>query len=233
MKLIRFLCLLFLSSPISVRAVNLFLLDFRGPFVSNVIQTSAGIPLFQSLVRVGYFAREFLSDELFRDLLSSSAPLVHDYIDQEFVPFGEAPSNLGTANPGNPPAIRPRPVMGVLEPARLGGNILSIPITSEPPDSLFLGSGVPAGSRLFILVYDAATPWMSTELGIFSAINWRMPNNPIQSMILSTVDVNTPDEVFRGQLGSLHLAPLNLPEPACAVYTLSLLAGGLIRRRRP
>ena len=86
--------------------------------------------------------------------------------------------------------------------------------------------------QIFLIIYNARTPEESTEMGIFSTSQWTMPANSSVNLNINTVHVDTAQEVYRGSLGSLVLAPLLIPEPRSAGVMLMALGGLTPRRRR-
>ena len=184
-------------------------------------------------VRVGYFAglNSLYSDMELRLMLNPFAPVVDDFISANFVDFGDGRPGLGT--PGTVPGFYNRTIGGIVQPGRLFGTITGLQPNGDAPNFPYLENGVPVGSQIFLLIYNAPTPETSTEMGIFSASQWTMPANSFVSIHINTVHVDTVQEVYRGILGQdfLMLGGV-IPEPGSAGFMLMALGGLTLRRRR-
>lgn len=212
------------ASTITVR-------DFTGSgatFQQNVVMTSSGqlMPDGSGLVRIGYFLDfDSLKPGFFANFACSPGPLL-SYINSNFVPLAESLPGLGT--PSTQPGFYTRTVGGITQSGRLFGAITGVTPTTAPPNTLDPG-GVPGGSRLFLLIFNQATPETSTDFGLYSATTWLMPSNPSFNIPLATPAVDTYPEVFLGNLGPLALS-VCIPEPGTA--TLSIAAAGMLLARR-
>ena len=213
-------------------ASTITLRDFTGSgatFQQNVVMTSSGqlMPDGSGLVRIGYFLNfDPLDPGFFARLACPPGPLL-SYINSNFVPLGEGSPALGSVV-GLPLGFTTRTVNGISQPGRLFGTITGVTPTAAPPNTLEPG-GVPAGSRLFLLIFDQATPGMSTAFGLYSATTWLMPSNPSFNFPLATPAVDTYPEVFLGNLG-LTLS-VCIPEPGTATLSLAAAGAWLSRRR--
>ena len=182
-------------------------------------------------IRLGYFSGG-MDTNLANALSNPDKAIVTAAIAGRFVPLGEGgPPTLGTSAPASAPRINQRTVAGSSQAGRLLGQVTLVTPTAGAANAIDAG-GVPAGTRLYLMVYNDAVAASATELGIFSADTWLMPANNLSNLTMNSVDVNTDLEVFRGARGSLILAPLTvIPEPSTGI--MALLAGlGLIARRR-
>jgi hypothetical protein len=227
------------SAPMAV-ASNISLSDFSGSgatFTENVIRTSGGSALANGAarIRIGFFAGG-LSSEVAAALGNTSQRAdVLSAISNNFVPLGEGvAAPLGTQTVAAGPRIGQRTVNTVSQAGRLLGQVTGVTPTGDAANSFNPGNvtGVGAGTRLYVLIYDNADISLATELGIFSATSWTMPANNLSNLTMNTVDVNTPAELIRGRSGSLILAGFPvIPEPSTGI--MALIAGlGLISRRR-
>ena len=225
------------GSLASSQAASVSISDFAGT-TSNVIVSSFGNQQLTSsaVLQIMYFrnyvaANPAASDALIRAGLGSTQTreALQTFISSNFIPLGTG-GVMGTPSPTNPPRIANRLVNGVDTPGRAQGQIATVTPTASPANTQDVG-GVPAGTRLFLMVWDTA-PGSATELGVFSAdaAAWRMTASASGANILNTTNVDTPAEIYRGSSGSLVLAPI-VPEPSTGVMAL-LVAAGLISRRR-
>ena len=219
-----------------VSASTIFLSDFSGSgasFLENVITDSAGVKYSTAvpapagtnpgpaLIRVGYFTS--LAPTVIAKLSSPDKDTVYAEINSSnFVELGTG-GNFGTPRATGLPRLTTRTINGIANTTgRLTGSIETV----KPG-----AGGIPSGTQLFLLIYNATTTGAATELGIFSSddATWKMPSDDLADATLNTVFVNTPGEVYRGSLGSLRLAPL-IPEPSTSI--LAFGAGALALRRR-
>jgi hypothetical protein len=224
--------LLTIASASSLQASTISVSDFSGSgvtFVENKVLTSSGAALVngEALVRVGFFTA--LSSETLTALKSEDRSTLYQAISTYFVGLGEGlDTDLGADVSGGPRIIQ-RTVNGSSQTGRLAGQINGVTPGSYAPGNI---NGVPAGTQLFVLVYDKATLETATELAIFSANDngWRMPSDNLASITLNTTLVDTPGEIYRGTSGSIRLAPI--PEPSASLLALGAAAVGFRRRRR-
>jgi len=238
MKKTLILSLALAASALSSRASSVLVSDFSGTTLSNPVTFNSGASLTNAgiLVRIGYFNVSAQSATWLADLRSLNDVSKINSALQSFVPLGEnaAAPNLGdvpTAAAG--PRIQARPINGTTQPGRLAGGIQNVnPTTSSGPNTLS-ANGVPAGSRIFLLVYsdNNSTLNLGEEFGVFSADNWLMPSDPSLPLGLNTTDVDGAAEVYRGTFGSLKLGPL-VPEPTTGALALLVGLGMISRRRR-
>ena len=228
-------------------ASNITLSDFSGSgatFGQNVINSSGGQLLSGTpLVRIGYFSNFSAADNAagsaFRTALNGDRTAIGTLLTSRFVPLGEGldadlgPVPASTARPRV--ATRTGTINGVAGlPGRLQGGVANVVPTGAPANSFDAGNitGVPGGTRLFVLVYDGADFAGSSELAVFSAdgaATWLMPTANASSTTLNTTLIDTELEIFRGSQGSIRLAPI-IPEPSSSL--LGLIGLGLIARRR-
>jgi hypothetical protein len=96
-------------------------------------------------------------------------------------------------------------------------------------------AGVPAGSRLFLLISSDTDPSYNGHefFGVFSADIWLMPDESGLNITLNTTDVNLVSEAFRGtaEVGALRL--FVIPEPVAGTWAPLVAFGIVMRRRRP
>jgi len=235
MKKTLILSLALAGSALSSRASSVLVSDFSGTTLSQPVTFADGSSLTNAgiLVRIGYFNTSSQSATWLTDLRANDVAKINSAL-QSFVPLGEnaATPNLGdvpTAAAG--PRIQARPINGVTQPGRLAGGIQNVSPTTAGQPNTINANGVPAGSRIFLLVYSDLNSTLNVgeQFGVFSADNWLMPSDPSLPLGLNTTDIDGAAEVFRGTFGSLKLAPI--PEPTTGA--MALLAGlGMISRRR-
>lgn len=228
--------LAFASIALSVpsKATNISVIDFAGT-VSNIVTSSTGVPMATGAgrIRIGYFNTSAQSASWANDLRSTNPALTNSAL-TSFVPLGEsAGAPLGTgAGTSTGPRFAQRTVNSVVQQGRLAGQITSVSSTTGDPNSIS-ASGVPAGTRIYMLVYSDGADTilgLGEEFGVFSSDVWVMPADSGLNLQLNATAVDLTGEIFRGSSGSLRLAPF-IPEPSGAL--LSLLAGlGLVARRR-
>jgi hypothetical protein len=237
------LVLLLFFSP--ARATLVYLADFSGGGEAPVrLINGQSVPNGTGLVRVGYFlnfdAPEFASSLQIAFCPPPSGPQGkpgwHDLvnlINTSFVPLGEGQAGLGTVI--IQPGFATRTINGFSQPSRLTGAIADVAVSPAPPHTLDPGHGVPAGSRLFLMIFDGPAMESSTQMGLYSATSWVMPANPTVNRALLTTDIDAPEEIYIGS--SAHqdnLDPLVLgiciPEPDGAVLFLIIAALWLARR---
>jgi hypothetical protein len=226
-------------------AANILISDFSGSgaaFQERPVRSTGGMELNATLsasvivgaqVRMGYFAGfDGSNDAVLTAALASEDPAILNQALNRFVPMGENFEdniNLGTVTATGLPRITPRTINSVASQGRLAGQVANATVASGAPNSL-TSAGVPAGTRIFLLVYNAPSA-TATELGIFSASTWTMPSDNLISPTLNTVAVDTEAEVYRGFLNASELRLAPIPEPSVAV--LALFGFGLgVRRRR-
>jgi len=224
-------------SPLSSRASSVLVSDFSGTTLSNPVTFENGTSLNNAghLVRIGYFNTSAQSATWLTDLRSNDVTKINSSL-QSFIPLGEnaANTNLGDVPAaGAGPRIQARPINGTTQPGRLAGGVLNVnPTTSAQPNTVS-ANGVPAGSRIFILVYSDLNSTLNfgEQFGVFSADNWLMPSDPSLPLGLNTTDIDGAPEVFRGTFGSLKMAAI-VPEPGTTVMALFAGLGLMARRRR-
>lgn len=208
-----------------VSAVSVAINDTTGS-TTNYVTTGSGasIPNGMALIRMGYFNTSAQLASWSDDLRSTSIERINSALNS-FVPFGEGSANLGDAPGANGPRFATRG--GVA--SRLIGGVQNIQSASGTANSVST-SGVPAGSRIFLLVYSDLNSTLTNgeELGVFSATNWLVDSDNTAASVLLTTDVDA-GEIFRGSSGSLRLAPI--PEPTVSSLALGLVALGFRRRR--
>jgi hypothetical protein len=223
------------------QASNILVSDFSGVlerpvrsvdgFVLNTTLSSGVIVGAQ--VRMGYFSGfDGSNDALLSAALASEDPAVLDAALGRFVPMGEnfgGNVNLGTVTATGLPRITPRTINSVASQGRLAGQVSNATVTSGAPNSI-TSSGVPSGTRIFLLVYNAPVG-TATQLGILSASSWTMPTDNLINPVLNTVDVDTVAEVYRGTLNGSELRLALIPEPSVSLLALVGVGFGLRRRR--
>jgi hypothetical protein len=218
----------------SAMATNISVIDFSGT-TSNVITSSLGVPTASATgyLRIGYFNSALVGQNWASNLRSDILSNVNDAM-LAFVPLGEsagAPmgTGIGTATG---PRYANRTINGVAETGRLAGQITNVSSTTGAPNSIS-GSGVPAGTRIFLLAYSGgdAALGIEEEFGVFSADTWVMPADSGLNLQLNTTAVDTEGEIYRGSFGSLRLAGF-IPEPSSALSVILAVAGISLRRRR-
>ena len=220
----------------SLRAVTVSVADFMGVRETVIRGVGGEIMPNGALVRLGYFNGYGTAwpEEAMHGILGGDPAVARGFINIYFVPLGEGGPGRGTTSPTSRPTFRLRTVNGSPMPGRLAGSVSNVIPVSGPPNGE-VSDGVPAGSRLFMIVGNGPTPELSTEFGIFSATTWLMPTLTTGAMVLNTVQVDSTEEVYRGLLSgsgnafSLHLTPV-IPEPGAAA--LALAAGTLLAGRR-
>ena len=110
--------------------------------------------------------------------LASDDPTVLSGALSRFIPLGEnfgGNTNLGTVTATGLPRITARTINSVSYQGRLAGQVSNAVVTTGAPNSVS-PSGVPSGTRIFLLVYNAPSA-IATELGIFSSTAWVMPTD--------------------------------------------------------
>jgi hypothetical protein len=229
-----------LSMSVQSFASTITVSDFSGvgaTFAENVVTLGDGTKLASGSgsVRLGFFPTMTPSEvgTLFRSFTTPQQ--VANGIQTNFVPLGEgldpdlgAPGGTGGASP---PRFATRAINGVAGvTGRLAGSVINV--TPVPgawnPANI---TGVPAGTRLYMLIYDAAVALNSNQFGIFSADTWLMPSDTLVNPTLNTVDVGA-SEVFLGSsaAGSLRLSVV--PEPSASLMAVLASLGLVARRRR-
>jgi len=233
---------LLIATGFAAQASNISVVDFGstsagGPIISNAVTFNDGSALTNGgiKVRLGYFNTSAQSGTWLADLQSTSVTRITSAL-QSFIPLGEnaANANLGDIPTTTGPRVLQRSINGVSSAGRLAGGIANVNPATGAPNSVS-PNGVPAGSRIFLLVYSDADATLSAspteQFGVFSADSWLMPSDGGLNPILNTIDVDTAGEVFRGTFGSLKMNFVNVPEPTTGL--LGLLAGlGMVARRR-
>jgi hypothetical protein len=87
---------------------------------------------------------------------------------------------------------------------------------------------IPAGSNLYMWVFNAADPMQASEWGIFTAtVGWAFPTFP-GSNTLNTNEI-TAGDVIRGSMTGTQLRLSAVPEPGSLVLIVAL--GAMLRRR--
>ena len=226
-------------SALTVSAVTISVADSSGAN-SVPLLTSEGslLPNGGALIRIGFF-RGFTTTGDNAALIASLGNLspkatIFSTIQSTFIPLGEGiDSDLGTVPLASAaPRLANRTINGVAnQPGRLIGGVANINVNTDPEASVANPiTGVPAGTRIFLLAYNSLSAETATEVGIYSATNWLFPSSGSGTLQLNTTNVDTAGEVFHGRIGSLHLAGF-VPEPSTSM--MALLAGlGLVARRR-
>ena len=161
-------------------------------------------------VRVGFFQNLNFSP--------ADCTLVGAEIAANFVPLGELTSPAGLGTPADNTVA--------ISPATNGptGNISNVVIGDGLPNTVTPGS-LSRGTRIFLVVehFDG---------GVFSATNWVVPPGGTGNMLLRLADIDTPAEVFWGQLGTNSLIVGSLcPEPGAAMLLMVMALGFAARRR--
>jgi hypothetical protein len=239
MKKTLILTLALAAGLTSARASNISIIDFGsltpgGPVLSNPVTYADGssLPNGGIRVRLGYFNTAAQTATWLSDLQSNDVARINSAL-ISFIPLGENAqrANLGLVPTTTGPRTLQRNVNQVSSPGRLAGGINEVVSVAGTPNTEN-ASGVPAGSRIFLLVYsDAdATLGATEQFGVFSADSWLMPSDSGLHPVLNTIDVDTAGEVFRGRFGSLQMALI--PEPAATGLALLAGLGMLVRRRR-
>lgn len=210
-----------------VSAVSVAINDTAG-IATNYITSSAGaaIPNGSALIRLGYFNTSAQLATWSADLQSTNISLINSAL-SSFIPFGEGTANLGDLPGTSGPRFATRGSI----PSRLIGGVQNIQSVSGTANTVS-SSGVPAGSRIFMLVYSDLNSTLTNgeEFGVFSSTNWLIDSDNSAASVLLTTDVDA-SEIFRGSVGSLRLAPVGVPEPTSSIFLLSLVASSLRRRR--
>ena len=208
-------------------AVSVAINDTAGTTTNYVTSNSgAAIPNGSALIRLGYFNTSAQLPTWSEDLRSTSIDRINSAL-SSFVPFGEGGANLGdTPTAPNAPRFATR---GGIE-SRLIGGVQNIQSVSGTPNSVS-SAGAPAGSRIFMLVYSDLNSMLNNgeEFGVFSSSNWLVDFDNSSASVLLTTDVDA-NEIFRGSVGSLRLAPV--PEPSGSLLAFGAALVGLRRRRR-
>jgi hypothetical protein len=226
-------------------ASNILVSDFSGSgasFQERPIRSADGFILNTTLssglivgaqVRMGYFSGfDGSNDAALTAALASEDPTVLSGALSRFVPMGEnfgGNANLGTVTSTGLPRITPRTINTVSYQGRLAGQVSNAIVASAAPNSIS-PSGVPSGTRIFLLVYNAPIATAS-QLGIFSSTAWTMPADNLINPALNTVDVDAAAEVYRGSLNGSELRLAVIPEPSATLLAL-VGAGFALRRRR-
>jgi hypothetical protein len=219
MKSRTLLCLpaVILGAPLSAPAATVVIAPTT-PVVTVSDISGAFLPVGTS-VRLGFF--------LNTDFVFLGCEQLPAFIANSFVPLGEATSPAGLGNPADN-TLR---IDGTTH--TITGSITSIVYGNGTPNTLTPGS-LSRGTRLFLIVEPLSGP----DLGIFSADNWIVPASGDLNMPLRLTDINTPSEVFRGQLAfnglnSTLIAGSLCPEPGPSLLTLLTAAALTTSRRRP
>jgi hypothetical protein len=238
MKHFLLLALALAGGSLPAEATTIALSDFSGTILSNPVTYWSGARMADGsgLIRIGYFNTSAQSASWPTDLQSNNLEKVRSAL-QSFIPLGEnaATPNLGNINADSPPRFTTRAIGGILQPGRLAGSITGVNPVIATPNSIN-AAGVPAGSRIFMLVYSDNDPGFLNHkyFGVFSADFWLMPDDPSLPLQLNTTDVDTPAEIFRGVAGNhtLQITPTNPPEPSTGMMLLACGFLAFLRRRR-
>jgi hypothetical protein len=187
-------------------------------------------------IRIGYFSGFSTGNTALLNGLRSEDRAVFDQtMTSFFVPIGEGlDPDLGTVPLSTAkPRLADRVVNGVSQPDRLIGGVQNVVPTGDPANSFnpLSITGVPANTRIFMIVYNAASAGAATQVGVFGAEEWLMPTNSATALGLNTTQIGADNEVFRGSRGSLHLGGF-IPEPTSAGLLALFSLGFLARRRR-
>lgn len=213
---------------IPASAVSIAINDTSG-ITTNYIRTNTGnpVPNGSALIRLGYFNTSAQLSSWTDDLKSDDLARINSAL-SSFVPFGEGGANLGdTPATGSAPRFATR---GTIDSRLIGGvqNIVSVSGSANSVSA----QGVPAGSRIFMLVYSDTNSSLSVgeQLGVFSSTTWLIDSDNSAASVLLTTDVDS-SEIFRGSSvgGALRLAAI--PEPSISFLALGALAAGVRRRR--
>ncbi len=226
------------------QAVTISVADSSGALSQPLLSDGgAGLANGSALIRIGYFTG-FVTNPVGVEQTAAKATLVtalssgvqatvYAAVNNNFVPLGEGlDSDLGPIPAaGSQARLAQRTISGVSQPGRLIGGVSGVNPNTDPEATRANPiTGVPAGTRIFILAYNALDPNNATEMGIYSATSWLMPASAAATLQLNTTVVDTPGEILMGRNGSLHLGAF-VPEPSAGI--MGLLAGlGLIVRRR-
>jgi hypothetical protein len=182
--------------------------DFAGSVSRPVTAPNGGsLPEGITRVRIGCFDTASQSSSWASDIKSGDPAKFRSAL-QSFIPLGEdvASPALGSIVVNQGPRIASRAIQGVVFPGRLVGGITSVQPVAAPPNTRNPG-GVPAGSRIFLLVSDGSSAvFEDGAVGIFSADVWLMPDDPSLPLLLNTTFVDSESEVFRGSPGSASLS---------------------------
>jgi len=225
----------------SSHAATITVADSSAP-LSVPLNTESGtlLPNGGALIRIGYF-RGFTTagnnSALIDELHNIDRAVVYNAIQRDFIPLGEGldPELGPIPAAGSEPRIANRTILGVAnQPGRLIGGVTGVVPNTDPEASVGNPiTGVPAGTRIFLLAYNTMDPNSATEMGIYSGATWLMPSSNAGALQLNTTNVDSPNEIIRGSLvgSALELAAF-IPEPSTGLMALFAGLGLMVRRRR-
>jgi hypothetical protein len=228
----------------SSQATTITVADSSGalstPLHTDASTGDALLPNGGALIRIGYF-RGFTTagnnSLLIAELSNPLRPVVYNAIQRDFVPLGEGlDPDLGPVPAaGSEPRLANRTINGVPnQPGRLIGGVAGVTPNTDPEASVGVPiTGVPAGTRIFILAYNTADVNSATQLGIYTGTTWTMPSSPTAALQLNTTAVDAANEVIRGGFSptALNLAAF-IPEPSTGLMAVFAALGLMARRRR-
>jgi hypothetical protein len=224
----------------SSQATTLTVADSSGA-LSTPLMSDGGslLPNGGALIRIGYF-RGFTTAGnnavLMAELSSGLRPVVYNAIQRDFIPLGEGlDPDLGPVPAATAaPRISDRIINGTSQPGRLSGGVTGVTPNTDPEASVAVPiTGVPAGTRIFILAYNTLTENAATEMGIYSATTWTMPASASAVLGLNTTGVDSAAETIRGRFSptALNLVAF-IPEPSTGLMAVFAALGLMARRRR-
>ncbi len=246
MKKPFFLLFSVLLGATASRATNISIADSGNAGATNpvVFNNGSSLPNGAITVRIGYFNTTSQGASWLSDLQSTDLSKIQSAL-ASFIPLGEDSTKpvLGNLPAGGAPRVANRPVNLVATDGRITGGVADVTPVAGTPNTANAG-GVPAGSRIFLLVYSDNNAVLNDgeQFGVFSADTWLINSDGSLPLQLNTIGVNTASEVYRGtytgngnengNVGTLRLALVGVvPEPTTAA--MGLLAGlGLMARRR-
>lgn len=214
------------------------------------LKNKSGELLTGGAVRFGWFSTYSTTATGIADFTAALADpdkaKVASYIASNFIPIGEANSDVdygawSAAGTNGVLAIKPNATPTGTEPTNsmtVSGTLANSNWTTSAANSADV-TGIPRGTRLFLLVYNNADIAQADALGIYSGTAWVTNTNTLvttANLSLSSVDdaagTGVTTEYFRGSKGSLVLGDFSsVPEPAAGILLLLGLAGGMRRRR--
>jgi hypothetical protein len=229
-----------LTCALPSQATNISVIDFGGG-TENAVTLAGGTALTNAghTIRIGYFNTAAQTGTWASDIKSLNLANITSAL-ASFIPLGENSVGqpvLGTgAGTATGPRVANRVVNAVQKPGRLIGQITDVNPVVAPANTVN-AAGVPAGSRIFMLVYSDNDSVLHNgeQFGVFSADNWLLDPDGTLSLSLNMTDANTAAEVFRGTLNAASLRTemaAIAPEPSTGIMALFAGLGMLARRRR-